>query len=166
MINKKPQNQSGFTLIETIFYIVLLAVFSVVIINTLLVMTRSFREVAVQRDIVNASSIMERITREIKQASSVNTISTNNLVLNTTDTNNESITLEFDFADGDIEILEDSSSLGNLNSDKISIDSLTFEQITSSASVAVKVSLVVSSTRDSEDRGFGFYDTLVLRGSY
>lgn len=164
-INK---NKRGFSLIEIIFYIAIFAIFSLVIIQTLVLMTKSFRTTQIQKDIVQGGEIMERIIREIKVATNINSITTNTINLRKDDDLGTAVgdTTEFVLNGNNINLLEDSVLIGNLNSSNVIVNNLTFTQITTTQGVAVKVYLSLSSTKDSTNKVYEFYDTAVLRGSY
>ena len=109
---------------------------------------------------------MERISREIKQADSINTISSTDLKLNTKDEAGADKTVEFLLSGSDVQILENDVLTGNLNPESVSVSSLDFTEITTTKSKAVKIILTVSSENDLLNRNEVFYDTVVLRGSY
>lgn len=156
----------GYALVEFLFYISILVILILVVINSMIVMSKSFRETTIQAELVGASSIMERMSREIRQSSSISLISTNNLILNTKDELGVNKTVEFLLSGSDINFLENSVSFGNLNTPNIAISSLTFTEITTVAGKAVKVFLSLSSVNDTSSRNVDFYNTIVLRGSY
>ncbi len=160
------KTNSGYFLIETIFYISLLAILSVAIVNAIIVMTKSFKETAIFGELARAGGVMERITREIKQAKSVNTISASSLKLNTKDAAGADKTVQFTLSDTNLQFYENDALTGNLNPDDVLVDSLTFTQITTASGQAVKVTLSVHSGNDSLGRVQDFYDTAVLRGGY
>jgi len=171
MIKKINKYKYGFTLIEVIFYISLFAIFSIAIIDTLMTMTKSFKETAINSDIVKGSAIMERISREIKQAYSITSISANNLSFLTEGEGGAlTKTVDFTLSGTNIRYLENGVFIDNLNPTNISINSVTFERpFVVSASLQtypVKISLSISSTRDSLNRTYDFYDTVVMRGGY
>jgi Tfp pilus assembly protein PilE len=168
MLNKYSKNkfEHGSTLIELIFYISLFAVVSLLAIDAMLVMTKSFKETAIQSEFVQSGGIMERISREIRQASSISSISSTDLILNTTTTAGVSKTVEFLLSGSNIQFLENGTLVGNLNTPNIVVTGLTFTSITTTESKAVKVYLTLRSSNDRQNRVKEFYDTIVLRGSY
>lgn len=166
MAKNNSKKKSGFTLVETIFYIAVFALFSIVVIRTLLVMTKAFRETSVYSDLVKASSIVEHISREVKQSTSVAAIDTDTLLLNTQDSEGEDTTIEFDLAGSDIVLSLGGVEVGNLNSPNVVISNLSFTQINTGEGQAVKVYMSLYSSRDRQSRVFEFYDTMVLRESY
>ncbi len=163
----KIKNQrGGYVLLETIFYIALFAILSIAVIDALATMTKSFKETTIQAELMQGGDIMERISREIRQASSVNSISTNDLKLSSVSSVGVNKTIEFLLSGSDIQLLENGSFVANLNTQNLTVVSLTFTQINTVKGVAVKVFLRVMSKHDTSEREQDFYDTVVLRGSY
>ncbi len=165
MKNFKKKNK-GYVLLETIFYIVLFAMLSISVIDALLTMTKSFKETTIQAELMQGGNIMERLSREIKQAYGVNTINVNDLKLNTTDTNGTKKTIEFLLSGSDIVLKDNDVFTGNLNGENIKVTNLTFTQINTAKSKGIKIFLTVSSNDDMQNRTEDFYDTVVLRGNY
>lgn len=156
---------SGYALLETIFYVVLLAIVSIAVINAMITMTKAFKETTIQAELTQGGNIMEKISREIRQANSINSISANSLKLNTKDGAADK-TVEFSLSGSDVRFLENDAFTGNLNTQNITIAGLTFAQIDTAQGKAVKIFLTVRSNRDSLNRNQDFYNTVVLRGGY
>ncbi|MCX6757420.1 MAG: type II secretion system protein [Candidatus Nomurabacteria bacterium] len=165
MINKHYKNQNGYSLIETVFYIVLFSILSLAVINALISMTKSFTETATHAELMQVSPVIERITHEIRQATSITSITNNNtdLLLQTTGTNTS---VEFLLSGTNVQLKENGATTGNLNTPDIAITGLTFTQITSTNSKAVKVDISARYLKDKQAREEHFYDTVILRGSY
>ena len=162
--NKNPDR--GYAVLELLFYIALFSILSLVVINAMITMARSFKETALQAEFVQSGTIMERISREIRQAYDVNSISTSSLRINTRDNIGAEKTVEFLLSGSNVQIFEDDILVGNLNSSNIVVTGLAFSQITSALGKAVKVSFSVQSSNDTLGRTQDFYNTVVLRGSY
>jgi type II secretory pathway pseudopilin PulG len=165
-MDKKNKTRNGYAVLELIFYISLFAILSVVVINTMLTMSKSFKETALQAELVQSGTIMERISREIRQAYGIATISASDLVLNTKDNSGANKTVEFLLSGTNLQLLENNILTGNLNTPKIVITALNFTQITTAKGKAVKIFLTVRSSNDMQNRTHDFYDTVVLRGDY
>lgn len=165
MKNIKKTN-SGYALLETIFYIFLFAILSIAVINAMITMTKSFKETAIQSELMQGGNIIERISREVRQAYAINSISANNLKLNTKDGAGANKTIEFSLSGSDIRLLDNDVFTANLNTSNITVTSLTFTQITTVKGTAVKIFLTIKSNHDSQNRNENFYDTIVLRGDY
>ncbi len=166
MIKNTKKTNAGYILLETIFYILLFAILSIAIINAMITMTKSFKETAIQAELMQSGNIMERISREIRQAYGINLISTSSLKLNTTDSVGTNKTIEFLLSGSDIRLLENDVFIGNLNTQNITVTGLTFTQVNTVKGTAVKISLTIKSNHDLQNRNESFYDTVVLRGGY
>ena len=156
----------GYAILELLFYIALFSILSLVVINAIIIMTRSFRETAIQAELVQSGIIMERMSREIRQAYDISSISANNLKLNTKDNTGANKTVEFLLASSNVRFLENGILVGNLNTPNIVVTNLTFTQMTTVKGKAVKIVLSFRSSNDSLNRIRDFYDTIVLRGDY
>ena len=159
------QNERGYAVLELLFYISLFAVLTLVVINAMIVMAKSFRETSIQKELVQSGVIMERISREIRASYGISSISANDLILNKDDAGANK-TVEFLLSGSDVQFLEDAVLTGNLNAPNIEVTGLSFTQITTAKSKAVKIILTVQSNNDVLNRTRDFYDTVVLRGSY
>jgi type II secretory pathway pseudopilin PulG len=159
------KKNKGYTIIEVIFYIALFALLSTVVIDSLLKMSKSFIEVSAQSELLQSSSIMERISREIRGASSFTLVSATDLILKDSIKTNKT---EFKLSGTNLQLLEGSglSFTGNLNDANISITNLSFTSISMTKGYAIKVVLTVRYDRGTTSRTEKFYDTVVLRGSY
>ena len=162
----KSQNKKGFTLLEMVFYVALFSVISLILVQAIITMVASFRETQITADINQTNQVLERVSREIRQAISISTITATNLKLNTTDSSGNAATITFTLAGTNLELRQNAVLIGNLNSTNLNITALTFTQITTSNSSAVKIEMTVTSNRYGSVRTANFYDTLVLRGSY
>lgn len=163
-INKNKNE--GYALIELLFYISIFAILVLVVINSMIVMTKSFRETTIHAQFISTGSIIERISREIRQANGINSISASNLTLNSTDEGGVPKTIQITLSGSNINFLENGVSTGNLNSSNIAVSSLVFTEITTATGKAVKVFLTINSTQDPLSRNIDFYNTVVLRGDY
>ena len=166
MIKKTKKNNLGYSLLETIFYISFFAVFSILVINALITMTRSFKETTIQAELIQGGNIMERISREIRQANGINSISTSDLKLNTKDDAGVAKTVEFVLSSSNVRLLENDALTGNLNTQNITVANISFTQINTAKGTAVKIFLTIRSNHDLSNRNQDFYDTVVLRGDY
>ena len=168
MILKFKKKNKGYSLVEMIFYIAIFTMLSIVVINSMITMMKSFKEVSIQREITQGAQIMERISREIKGAKAINSIVNVNgdIKLDTKDDSGNNKLIEFVLTNYNIRLLENSNYIGDLNSHNIKVTALTFTQITTIKGQAIKIVLTISSNHDSKNRNYHFYDTIVLRGNY
>lgn len=167
MKNYFKKYNKGYSLIEIIFYISIFVVLSLVVIDALVVMTKAFRENNIQSDIVSSSSIMERISREIKQANTATVNTSSDLTLMVPNQVDALVRpVRFVLSGGNIELYDNSVLIDNLNSNDVTVVDLTFSGVLSSYSAAVRINLSVSSVHDPLGRVYDFQNTVVLRGSY
>ncbi len=161
------KNKSGYAILELLFYISFFAVLSLVVIDAIITMTKSFKETTINGQFAQSGTIMERISREIRQAYDIDGASTGtDLKIDTTDSSGANKTVEFKFVSPNIQLWDAGSNVGNLNQPNIAVTSLTFTQITTTKGKAVKILLTVKSNDDASNRSIDFYDTVVLRGTY
>ena len=158
--------KKGYAILELLFYIAFFAILSLVVINAMIVMTRSFKETSIQGELIQSGVIMERISREVRQAYNISSISATDLNLDSTDNGGANKTVEFLLSGTDIQLLENGVLTGNLNTPNIAVTALTFTQVTTTKGKAVKVALTVKSNNDALARTQDLYDTIVLRGIY
>lgn len=161
------KKQKGISLIETLFYVAIFSLVCMVVINSMISIMKALDTNKKNKEIMQSSEIMERISREIKQAESIHSIESNfnNLKILTTDESNTTKIVEFNLTDSNVRFLEDENFVGNLNSSNIKVVSLVFKKITTINSSAVKVFLSVSHKNDLS-KVYNFYNTIILRGSY
>ena len=163
---KIKSRKEGYAILELLFYIALFSILSLVVINAMIIMARSFRETSLQAEFMQGRDIMERISREIRGSFSISSISANDLKLNTKDDAGADKTVEFLLSGSNIQLLENNILTGNLNNPDIIITNLAFSDITTVKGKAVKIVLSFNSSNDSLSRTQEFYDTIVLRGGY
>ena len=163
---KNTNKKRGYTLLEILFYIAIFAVLAPALTNALIVMTKSFQETSIEEEFVQSSSIMERISREIRQATSIDASSTAT-DLKLKDSTGADKT-EFKLNGSQLQLLEGPTlvSTGYLNIPDINITSVSFTKITTANGLAVSVSLSFKSSKDVLNRVQSFQDTVVLRGAY
>jgi type II secretory pathway pseudopilin PulG len=172
-LNKNLKRNKGISLVEMIVYVAILSAVFVLVINTLLIVSRSYKAIKLSNDVNNSASIsLERLTREIKLSNSVNTTSSildsnpGRLVLNTVDEFNAPLVLDFYIVDGTLALDKNSVLFGVLTRDNIEVTNLIFRYITSSTSEAVKIEMELTGTEGNKTKIENFYTSAVLRGSY
>jgi len=165
-MSKKNKLNRGYAILELLFYISFFTVFSLLVINAMIIMTKSFRETSIEGEWMQSGVIMERMSREVRASYGINSISANDLKLNTKDSVGANKTVEFLLSGSNVQLLENNVLTGNLNTPNIIVNALSFTQITTVQGKAVKMTLTVRSKNDALNRTVDFYDTIVLRGDY
>src|SRR3989338_6928949 len=117
--NSNKNRKSGYSLVETLVYVAIFSILSVVVVRTIVVMMRSFSETVVIRDFLKTSFIMERVSREIRIAESTDPTSIFDsspgyLKINSTDDSGNPKIVEFQLIGTDLQLKENSVVIGNL----------------------------------------------------
>lgn len=170
-MKSKIIKKQGYSLVETIVYVSILSVFFVIIINSVLSFTKPYREILILRSIERTGlDSMERITREIRSASSVDlvnsTLGSSPGVLALTSTyNGISTTTRFYIDNGTLKMDINGSYQGPLSTPNTSVTNLVFRRLTNSVSTAVKVDMTVESSVGSTTKTKKYYSTVILKGN-
>ena len=162
----------GYTLLEAIIYISILAALAVTFVNLLFTMVRAYTDFQLERSLISSATLgLERLARETRQAKSVDLASTlgshpGRLLLNTTDSAGAATTRDFYLFLGALMVKEGSGQAASTTAKNINVDNLVFRQISTANSSAVKIEMTLTATRGATARTQKFYSTAVLRGSY
>jgi hypothetical protein len=171
-LSRKIKTNQGVTLVETVIYVVFFATIITVMIYGLVstfkayAFTRSKRQIA-----IDANLAIERMVREIRQASSVNDgassfgVNPGVLRLNGTDSSGNPRTVDFSVVNDVITITENSVVTGGVTSGITDVSNLTFRKLTTPLGAAIKIELTVQSSKGTPTSAT-FYDTAVMRGVY
>lgn len=157
-INKK----NGYSIVEILVYLAIFTSVSILVINLFIVILSSLNNTIVTRKIIESGQIsMDRMSREIRQAQSIDISSTSSsLVLTGTNT------INFKKENNALNLYKNSSLEGNLLGEDVSVTSLVFRPISTVESRAVKIEMTVEYSKGSYVRSENFYNTIVLRGGY
>lgn len=157
----------GFTLVEMVVYAAILGVITVLAVNSTLLMVQAYTNLRVSRDLnAGATTVLERLTREIRGGDSVSTAITNQLILNTKDSGGAATTVEFYVESGLIKVREGGVPKGSLMPSSTSVVNFVPQALIGANSEAVKIDLTMSATRGAISKTRTFYTTVVIRGSY
>ena len=170
---KSCKLQAGFSLVEMLFYVMLLSLCLVIVTQTLVVVTRSFGVLrTAQRIEQEASLSLERLLREIRDANGIQDAGSTfgahpgRLYLTTTNSAGTARTVEFYLSNGQLLLREDGSATGALTSANVTISNLIFRKISTVRSKGVKIEMRLQSGTGQNARSEDFYTTAVLRDSY
>ncbi len=169
----KINKNKGYSLIEIVVYLAIFSALSVLVINSFIVILGSFNTTRANRDLLQSGSkTMERLSREIRQAESVDLVhstlgsSPGVLQLNSRDSAGTPMTVRFAIASGNLNLYENGTLVDNLVMENISPTSLIFRRIATTNSEAVKIELTVQDTSSTSTKTENFYNTVILRGTY
>lgn len=174
-------NKRGFTLVEMIIYVAFFAVLSVLSINATILVMKSFYTLRINQSISqSATTALERMSREIRNAYDIDTLNTTPLtspgrltLLTKTDTGALTTAEFYVTAGNQINMKVGGVDKGSLMTKTVTATNLVFRLITTAnASTTISKAVKIEMTlRDSRDTRSGFtktvkyYDTIVLRGS-
>jgi hypothetical protein len=169
----REKYQKGVSMVEMVVYISILALVSIVVINALYSLGRSYQSMRRAEVIETTAQVaLERMVREIRDASSVDVSDSQfndpagSLTINTLNEAETLTAVRFYLLDGRIRVEEDGVDMGPLSPADATVTELVFNRITTAESEAVKMDMTVESARGVEVQSKKFYSTVVLRGSY
>jgi type II secretory pathway pseudopilin PulG len=165
MIKKYQNKKQGFSLLESLIYIAILSTMTVLVVNVLLITSRSYNSLKISRNINNSIiTSMERMTRDIKSASDIVTAES------TFDTDSGRLTVqssatitEFYLSDGVLRVKENNIDIGPLTQQVSLIDSLTFRLFDSGTTKGVRIEMTMSVDYKNITKTKKFYSFAVLR---
>jgi len=165
--------QKGMSIIEALFYMAILVLLVSVTVATLVSLSSTYRNLR-SFEAVNesAQSALERIVRELRGATSVDTMlstlgsSPGDLYLDSLDEDGATTTLEFFVSAQTIRVKEAGADVGPLTAADVRVTNLIFRRMATTSSVAVKVEMTLESGTSTHYISKNFYSTAVLRGSY
>lgn len=168
------KDRRGLSLIETIVYITIFAIISVLAVNSLVMVMKSFNQGRLwSRICASAETATERMTREIRLAYDIDLgLSTLNfhpghLFLNTYDVSGAPTTIDFYLDNGILMVSEGGGAAVALTSSQVEVTNLVFRPISApSTSKAIKIELEIRGTQGNYQKTERFYNTAILRGSY
>lgn len=163
----------GVTLVEAVLYLTLLIFVLGVVINMLMTINGSYREIRLNREIeISGTITMESLLREIRNASSIDTgnsqfdINPSKITLVGIDEYSNSYTKTYDVLDGVFRVSKNGGAPETLTSSLGSINSFVLKRLATSTSEAVRIELEIIGTLGSLSKTEKFYGFAVLRGSY
>ncbi|MDO8579245.1 MAG: prepilin-type N-terminal cleavage/methylation domain-containing protein [bacterium] len=166
-------SQRGYTLVEMLISIGLVALLLLVIIETSLSVAKSHERA---RDFleVNSTAIgaFSRFSRDIRRATSVDVVnstlgaSQGKLVLNMKKDDGSNDVTTFYLAEERVKEEYNGTIVGDLTPGAMNVSNLTFRLFTVSSTTAMRIEMTVAPSASSTVPAVNFYSTYVLRGSY
>lgn len=169
--SSKVKTRRGVSLAETVVYVALVALLSILVTEVILMLGLSFKNIRATRDIENSAlTSLDRITREIRLADALGVggifgTTTGKIVLSYSGIG--TTTREF-FLDADriLRLKEDSVEVGALTSPNISVTSFFIEQATTSGKTILRITLLLTDKRTQNPISATFYTAAVMRSMY
>lgn len=164
----------GYTLLETVVYVAIFIVILVAVIDMLVTLSKSFSRVRAYNEVrVSGMNTIERMSREIRTAASVDTPGSTlnahpgDLLINTTDDAGVAKTVEFywNSTAKSVDIVDNGVNKGALNGSSTEITNLVFRNVPTTKGDVIKIEMTARSKKLT-DITAKFYDTIVMRGAY
>ena len=169
------RSQAGYTLIELVVYVGLLALVALVVTNSILILNRTLASFRLERRLTtSAETAVRRIVREVHLARDVyasSTLGSSPGVLSLSSQESEedaaakSVMIYVNA--GSLFLRRATSSAAILTASGVTVDNLVFRSITNgTVSKGVKVELTLRSSLGNSSTTKNYYSTTVLRGAY
>ena len=165
---QKTNYSKGYSVVELVIYVTLFILISVVVIQSLIFVMKTYANARSFRTLQqNGELVMERITREIRQANTVSVAgsvfgsSPGTLTISGTDSGGTPYTDVFSVASGALQLAVN-GVISNLSSSEVTVSNLTFWNISTAGSEAVRVQLSLTTTNIPVVTK-SFYTTVILR---
>lgn len=155
----------GFSLVEMLVYISLITVIFLLIVNTMLSFTSSYRQLEANRLLEHtAMNVLERLSREIRGADTVSINGTNDISLIQT-SGGVSTTTRIYLQGTDVRLDTNGTYFGPLSVTNSQVTSLTFTLSTSTSVSAVKIDMTAQGTSGTVIRSKQFHTTIIAKES-
>lgn len=173
IFNIQYSARRGFTMVEMVIYIAFFAMLSVLSVNATILVMKSFYTLRITQNISqSATTAMERMSREIRNAYDVDTLnstlaptSPGRLTLLTKDASGNPSSVEFYVTGSQLNMKVGGIDKGSLMTKSVTLTNLVFYSISTTNSKAVKIEMSLRDSRSDIVKTVKFYDTIVLRGS-
>lgn len=168
----KLKTNFGMSLMETVVYVSLVALLSVLVVQAIIVLGSSFKAIRATRDLENSALVaLDRVSKEIRLADAVGAggvydATTSDVVL--TYSGIPATTREFWVDENRVlRLKENGADLGALTSANVSVDTFLVSQATTSSKTSFRVTLTLSDKRDTKNpRSATFYTAAAMRNLY
>lgn len=159
--------QRGYTLVEMVIYVALLAMLVGVVVTVLLGIVNSYKHIEVSLDLQRNTQALDRIVRELQSATTINDGSSTfdsspgTLVYTTFAGDTRTVDLSGD----SISLSENGSALGNLTTGDVVVTNMVFRYLNGFFSDAIKIEMTMEAGSGDAYRSESFSVTTVVRGS-
>lgn len=167
------KNKRGFSLVEMIIYLAILATTTVLIVNGIVTLTRTYDVFRLSRYVGNSGALaLGRMTYEVRQANSINIgqstfgVTPGVLTLNTTANDGSATTVQFYVNNGILRVKIGGVDQGPITLSNVTVTNFTVTQIQNSLSQGVVVQMTLQAVLGSKTQSETFYTTAVLRNIY
>jgi prepilin-type N-terminal cleavage/methylation domain-containing protein len=167
------KNARGYTLIEMLVSVGLVALLILVIIDSALLIAKTHKKAKDYLEVNGAAvGVFSRFSRDIRRATSIDTVNSTlgasggRIVLNMLKDDGTTDVTTFYLEDGRVREKLNSTVIGDITPNALNVSNLTFRLFQASTTKAVRVEMTVSPEASSTVPATNFYSTYVLRGSF
>ena len=166
---RRLQVLTGYSLVEMIIYVAILSVISLLAINTILSFGPSYHSLLAYRLAENSGILsMERMSREIRAATSVDTInstlgSSPGVLTIVATANSISTTTKFYIQNNILKVDVNGSYSGPLSLSNTSVSNLVFTLLLNTKTTAVKIDMTLQATSSPVTKTKTYHSTIVLK---
>gem|GEM_PF-4967168 len=174
IITGKRKNTRGVSLMETVVYVSLVALLSVMVVEALLSLGKVFKYVRATRDIENSALVaLDRIVKEIRLADAVasggvfgTTTPTGKLILSYSGATPAIREFSVD-GNGALRLFEDGVDGGSLTSGNVLVRTFWLEEATTTERTSIRITLTLEDKIEKTNpRKATFYTAAAMRGRY
>jgi prepilin-type N-terminal cleavage/methylation domain-containing protein len=177
MPNKILQNnkfKKGFTLVESLIYIVIFAVISIALVESVIYTNRTYLAIRSTHSLENSAiTSFEKMSRDIRNAYSVivasSTLGVSPGVLSIKSKDGNGIIHDIQYyldSQKMLRVKDNGVDVGKLTASTTPVSNLVFTQITTNNSTAIKVDMSIQIFKNNATTTEQFWSTYILRGSY
>jgi len=168
MINQNKNSIKGFTLIEMLVYLAVLLLAVSAMVTLFLSFDTTLLRNQTERELNHTAQItLERMVRDIREATTADTAVSNQLTLETL---SAATTTIFSLSGDDVLMTINGNTIGSLSSNEVQVDDLVFTKYETAGAeletILVRVALTLSVSTKAASTTKTYYTSAVLRGSY
>ena len=163
-------NSSGFTIVEMVVYVAVLALIVAGVVNMILAVSSTFSELRATRQLNrSASVVLDRFVRDVRDAESVVVGSS------VFDIHPGELVLSYGVGSPQVRLYVDGGTMkidrgggyeGDLTVPGVSVTNFMFRHITNSTSESARLEITLESVSGKASKTETFYTTAVVRGAY
>lgn len=166
-------SNKGTSLIEILIYVAFFGVLSILIINTLMVVTKVSAKARINYSLADGGTgALESITRIIRNADTVDQIASvfgsdsGSISISYQNDSGTTIVDKIYLSGSTIKLDENGLFVGDLTNSKIQVNKLLFQNIVTTESKAIKIEMTIKDSRDGDAKTVDFYNTVILKKKY
>ncbi|OGF75687.1 hypothetical protein A2926_04495 [Candidatus Giovannonibacteria bacterium RIFCSPLOWO2_01_FULL_44_40] len=159
---------SGYSLLEIVIYVGILAIIAVLVVGSTLSIYRAFAKTRVERKLIaNGDVALETMIRGIRSATSSNAaVSVFGSSPGVLQINAENSTEKFSLSGTILQIKRGGDAAGNLTSPDVSVTSLIFYSTSTDDSTMIRTQFTLEAGSGIFKKTKSFYGSAVMRGRY